>query len=109
MFVSRRKSSIFTPRIVRELVIEKVISTPSRGDYNDIPQTPAVPICIPLHEDKKRKIRYLPGERLLKKLNKAEKTKLTHKKINAPRWDLEEKDVERLSASVLSVLKSLKI
>jgi hypothetical protein len=113
MFVSRRKTSIFTPRIVRELAIEKMIRTPNRGDY-DISQTPAIP--IPLQEDKKRKVKYLPGERLLKKLNKeAEKTKLTHKKIRAlgggvtPRQDLEEKDVERLSASVLSVLESLKI
>ena len=95
MFINRSHTSILVPRVVTQLTVKKALELPV-----DIPYTPAVPIEI----EKKRKPKYLPGERLLKKLNsQAEKTK--KKKVKP----LGEEDVDRLSASVLSVLESLNI
>ncbi len=104
--------SIFSTRIVREL---RVIPDPTVADGP--PTTPATPIVEPI---KTRKAVYLPGERLLKKLNKDRdkgRKKKKAKVIN--QWDvippclstrmLNEDDVERLASSVTSVLASLKI
>ena len=95
MFTQRSYTSILVPRVVTQLTVKKALEL-----TGDIPYTPAVPIEI----EKKRKPKYLPGERLLKKLNsQAEKTK--KKKVKP----MGEEDVDRLSSSVLSVLESLQI
>ncbi len=97
MFVNRSHTSILVPRVVTQLTVKKALEL-----TGDLPYTPAVPIEI----EKKRKPKYLPGERLLKKLNsQAEKPKTKKKKVKP----LGEEDVDRLSASVLSVLESLNI
>ena len=102
--------SIFASRVVREL---RVIPDPTVAD--GVP--PAVPIVV--EAKKKKGPQYLPGERLLKKLNKDRdsKARQVKKKLKViHQWDviprpsmLDEDDVERLASSVTSVLASLKI
>jgi hypothetical protein len=98
--------SIFAPRVVRELRVEP----PTVAD--GVPATPIVEPCAKAQ----RNAVYLPGERLLKKLNKdRDKGKKKKKKV-IHQWDeiprpsmLGENDVERLAGSITSVLASLKI
>ncbi len=89
--------SIFSTRIVREL---RVIPDPTVA--NGPPTTPATPIVEPI---KTRKAVYLPGERLLKKLNRDKGRKKKKVKVS----NLVEDDVERLAGSITSVLASLNI
>ena len=103
MHVNRRCESIFASRVVREL---RVIPDPTVAD--GVPLPPAVPIVV--EEKKKKGPQYLPGERLLKKLNKDRDSKARQVKKKAKViHDLGEDDVERLASSVTSVLASLKI
>ncbi len=97
---SRRCESIFAPRVVRELRVEPPIVSDVDG-----PLPPAVPIVEPCAKARRKAV-YLPGERLLKKLNK-ERDKKKSKKVKVS--NLGEDDVERLAGSVVSVLASLKI
>ena len=95
--------SIFASRVVREL---RVIPDPTVAD--GVPLPPAVPIVV--EAKKKKGPQYLPGERLLKKLNKDRDSKARQGKKKAKViHDLDEYDVERLASSVTSVLASLKI
>ena len=95
--------SIFASRVVREL---RVIPDPTVAD--GVPLPPAVPIVV--EAKKKKGPQYLPGERLLKKLNKDRDSKARQGKKKAKViHDLDEGDVERLASSVTSVLASLKI
>ena len=94
--------SIFASRVVREL---RVISDPTVAD--GVPLPPAVPIVV--EAKKKKGPQYLPGERLLKKLNKDRDSKARQSKKKAKVSNLGEDDVERLASSVTSVLASLKI
>jgi hypothetical protein len=102
MFTLHNRSdcqSIFSTRIVREL---RVIPDPTVAD--GVPATPATPIVEP---SKSRKAVYLPGERLLKKLNKDRDKGRKKKKVKVN--NLGEDDVERLAVSITSVLASLNI
>jgi hypothetical protein len=100
--------SIFAPRVVRELRVEPPTVTVADG----VPATPIVEPCAKA----RRKAVYLPGERLLKKLNKDRDKKKSKKLKVINQWDviprpsmLNEDDVERLAGSVTSVLASLNI
>ena len=94
--------SIFASRVVREL---RVIPDPTVAD--GVPLPPAVPIVV--EAKKKKGPQYLPGERLLKKLNKDRDSKARQVKKKLKVSNLGEDDVERLASSVTSVLASLKI
>ena len=94
--------SIFASRVVREL---RVSPDPTVAD--GVPLPPAVPIVV--EEKKKKGPQYLPGERLLKKLNKDRDSKARQVKKKLKVSNLGEDDVERLASSVTSVLASLKI
>ena len=102
MFATRSGyQSIFASRVVRELRVEP----PTVAD--GVPLPPAVPIVEP---SKSRKVVYLPGERLLKKLNKdrdCAKARQSKKKRGLGEDDCAK--ARRLESSVRSVLASLDI